>query len=238
MNASLTRWLQSALSPPSLTLPVPFQSCHLSKPALRNGNTTPLIFPTSKLLEIYQNSQSTLCQYLSIKVIKIPLPTKNRETYRPIVIAVPTPAIAVGVFALDPDVPGGDGLDRKRVGRFGGDCVAREGDDSLYCEFLGGIGRPQDQGKTLLAVLKILFATQHSSLRSHHIHLFSNQSSLFSSPPFSAHEPPENLTKKPQPSPSSASPPDPTDPQGPHPSVWCYHSRCLKGGTWMRLSRS
>lgn len=46
------------------------------------------------------------------------------KTHRPVVITIPTPAIALGVFAFDPDVPWWDFLIRKGVWRFSGDGVA------------------------------------------------------------------------------------------------------------------
>lgn len=46
------------------------------------------------------------------------------KTHRPVVITIPTPAIALGVFAFDPDVPWWDCLILKGVWRFSDDGVA------------------------------------------------------------------------------------------------------------------
>lgn len=46
------------------------------------------------------------------------------KTHRPVVITIPTPAIALRVFAFDPDVPRWDYLIRKGVWRFSDDGVA------------------------------------------------------------------------------------------------------------------
>lgn len=61
------------------------------------------------------------------------------KTHRPVVITIPTPAIALGVFAFDPDVPWWDCLVLKGVWRFSNDGVARERNDSLDRKLLGGI---------------------------------------------------------------------------------------------------